>query len=48
MAYQKPELAKVEVGIDVSTNASVRSSCDGGHCVKASCADDPWGRMPRN
>lgn len=43
MQYQKPELIKIDVKIKTNTNASDRSSCDGGHCVKASYGQDRWG-----
>lgn len=43
MEYKKPELTRVEVEIKTNTNASDRSSCEGGHCVKATYSQDPWG-----
>lgn len=43
MTYCKPEVKKIEVSIKTNTNASERSSCDGGHCVKATYSSDPWG-----
>ena len=43
MKYKKPEVTKVKVSIKTNTNASNRSSCDGGHCVKATYSQDPWG-----
>lgn len=42
MEYKKPELVKIEVEIKTNTNASNRSSCEGGHCVKATYSCDPW------
>jgi hypothetical protein len=42
MEYKKPELTRVEVQIKTNTNASDRSSCEGGHCVKATYKQDPW------
>lgn len=42
MKYKKPELTRVEVKIKPNTNASDRSSCEGGHCVKATYSQDPW------
>ena len=44
MEYKKPELTRVEVEIKPNTNASDRSSCEGGHCVKATYSQDPWGQ----
>ena len=35
MKYNKPEVRKIKLTIKVNTNASERSSCEGGHCVKA-------------
>ncbi len=43
MDYQKPEIKKIEIPVKVNTNASDRSSCEGGHCVKATYSQDPWG-----
>ena len=42
MKYKKPELTRVEVKIKPNTNASDRSYCEGGHCVKATYSQDPW------
>lgn len=42
MKYQKPEVTRIEVKIKTNTNASDRSSCEGGHCVKATYSQDPW------
>ena len=43
MKYEKPIVTKVEVSVKVNTEASDRSSCEGGHCVKATYRQDPWG-----
>ncbi len=40
MTYEKPEIKKIEVKVAVDTAASDRSSCDGGHCVKARYGQD--------
>lgn len=40
MKYNKPVVKKMEVVVKVNTNASDRSSCDGGHCVKARYGQD--------
>lgn len=40
MSYKKPEIKKMEVAVKVNTNASDRSSCEGGHCVKARYSQD--------
>lgn len=40
MKYNKPEVKKVVVKVKVNTSASERSSCDGGHCVKARYGQD--------
>lgn len=40
MKYNKPVINKLEVVVKVNTNASERSSCDGGHCVKARYGQD--------
>ncbi len=34
MQYTKPEIKKIEVTVKVNADASNRSSCEGGHCVK--------------
>lgn len=43
MKYEKPIVTKVEVSVKVNTEASDRSSYEGGHCVKATYRQDPWG-----
>jgi hypothetical protein len=43
MSYSKPEIKKMEVEVKVNTQASDQSSCNGGHCVKASYSKDPYG-----
>lgn len=40
MKYAKPVIKKMEVSVKVNTNASERSSCEGGHCVKARYGQD--------
>lgn len=40
MKYEKPEVKKVEVVVKVNPMASDRSSCEGGHCVKARYSQD--------
>ena len=40
MNYTKPECKAVEVNVKVNSNASDRSSCDGGHCVRARYGQD--------
>ena len=40
MTYEKPSVNKVEISVKVNTNASDRSSCEGGHCVKARYSED--------
>lgn len=40
MKYEKPELKKVEVNVKVNSMGSDRSSCEGGHCVKARYGQD--------
>ncbi len=40
MNYQKPEIKKVVVSVKVNTEASDRSSCEGGHCVRARYGED--------
>lgn len=40
MKYSKPEIKKIELVVKVNTNASDRSSCEGGHCVKARYGQD--------
>lgn len=40
MKYSKPTVKKVDVTVKVNTNASDRSSCEGGHCVKARYSQD--------
>lgn len=40
MEYVRPEIKKVEVSVKVNSNASERSSCDGGHCVRARYGQD--------
>ncbi len=44
MKYIKPEVKKIVVPLEIQSNASERSSCDGGHCVKSSYSSDPYGR----
>ena len=34
MSYSKPKLKKMEVSVKVNSDASERSSCEGGHCVR--------------
>lgn len=43
MKYQKPKAETLEVRFIVSTASSDRTSCEGGHCVKATYQNDPWG-----
>lgn len=40
MKYEKPVVTKVEVSVHVNSDASDRSSCDGGHCVKTRYGQD--------
>lgn len=40
MKYSKPEMKKVEVAVKVQSNASDRTSCDGGHCVRTKYGQD--------
>ena len=40
MKYTKPEIKKVDVNVEVHSNASERTSCDGGHCVKTRYGQD--------
>ena len=40
MSYQKPEIKKVVVSVKVNTEASDRSSCEGGHCVRTRYGQD--------
>ena len=40
MKYIKPEIKKVEVTVKVQSNASDRTSCEGGHCVRAKYGQD--------
>lgn len=40
MKYVKPVVKKMEVTVKVNTNSSERSSCEGGHCVKARYGQD--------
>ena len=40
MKYEAPKVKKIEVSVKVNTNASDRSSCDGGHCVRARYGQD--------
>ncbi len=40
MKYSKPVVKKLQVSVKVNTNASERSSCDGGHCVKTRYGQD--------
>ena len=40
MSYQKPEIKKVGVSVKVNTEASDRSSCEGGHCVRTRYGQD--------
>lgn len=35
MSYQKPDIKKIVLKLEVNTAASEQSSCYGGHCVKA-------------
>jgi len=41
MKYEKPEVKEIVVSVQVNTNASELSSCEGGHCVKQRYAGDP-------
>ena len=43
MTYSKPIVKHLNISVKVNTNASDRSSCEGGHCVKASFKKDPYG-----
>ena len=40
MKYTKPEVKKVVVTVKVHHNASDRTSCDGGHCVRTRYSQD--------
>lgn len=40
MSYKKPEIKKIEVSVKVNSDASDRSSCEGGHCVRARYGED--------
>ena len=40
MSYSKPVIKKLEVSVKVNANASDRSSCEGGHCVKTRYGQD--------
>lgn len=40
MKYSKPVVNKVKVSVKVHTNASERTSCDGGHCVRTRYSQD--------
>lgn len=40
MKYEKPVVKKIEVSIKVNSTASDRSSCEGGHCVRARYEQD--------
>lgn len=40
MSYKKPEIKKIVVVVKVNSNASDRSSCEGGHCVRARYGQD--------
>ncbi len=40
MEYTKPQLTKVVVDVKIQSNASERTSCDGGHCVKTRYGQD--------
>ena len=41
MKYEKPEVKKIEIPVEVNSDSSDRSSCAGGHCVKARYQADP-------
>lgn len=45
MKYQKPSAQTIEVEFRVDAKADDQSSCAGGHCVKATYQNDPWGRI---
>lgn len=40
MKYRRPMIKKIEVSVKVNSDASDRSSCDGGHCVKSRWGQD--------
>ena len=40
MKYAKPEVKKVEIPVEISTEASETTSCDGGHCVRTRYGQD--------
>ena len=40
MSYSKPKLKKMEVSVKVNSDASERSSCEGGHCVRTRYCQD--------
>ena len=40
MSYQKPEVHELEMLLEVKTLASERTSCVGGHCVRARYGED--------
>lgn len=41
MAYEKPSVKKIEVNVQLKSESSNHTSCDGGHCVKARYSQDP-------
>ncbi len=43
MSYVKPDIKKVDVNVAVAKHSDNQSSCQGGHCVKATYEKDPWG-----
>lgn len=43
MSYKKPDIKKIDVNVTVAKHADDQSSCNGGHCVKATYEKDPWG-----
>ena len=40
MTYSKPDVKEIEVAVAVNESADDRSSCEGGHCVKARYGQD--------
>ena len=40
MNYTKPIIKKEQLDVKVNMNGSDRSSCEGGHCVKARFSQD--------
>lgn len=40
MKYKKPVLIQLKVNVQVNNDASERTSCVGGHCVKARYGED--------